>query len=119
MASLPEITTLDVQIQRSGGQTFRTALSPSYIQNEKPIDNDTSKYKSVNLVQENGHLRQELAHCKSSLQAMAIFWEKSQKAFLDLQTALQELSTRLDLADRSLLAEWGIDADEAEDVCMI
>ena len=121
MANLPEITALDVQIQRSGGQTFRTILSSSHMQKEKPseLKNDKSEYASLSLVRENGHLRQELAHCKSSLQAMAIFWEKSQKAFLDLQTALQELSTKLDLVDRSLLAEMGIDADEAEDVCRI
>ena len=74
---------------------------------------------NLRLIRENGRLRQELAQHRASMQAMVVFWDKTQEAFLRLKEALQELSTRLELAETSLLAEWGIKAHEAEDVTVL
>ena len=119
---LPEITKLEAQIYRSGGETFRTSLSPTSLQASKEQDRnerEESRDPTLRLIRENGYLRQELAQNKATIEAMGIFWEKTQGAFLQLREALQELSTRVELAESSLLAEWGIKAHEAEDVTVL
>ena len=73
----------------------------------------------MELVRENGRLRQELAQHKASLQAMGMFWEKAQQAFNSLKGGFVELSERIALAEDALLVQYGIMSAEAEDLTQL
>ena len=120
MNSLPEITRVEAQLQRSDEYTFRTQLSREALQNHKTRDQQGPfghKEEVVRLVRENGLLRQEIAHYKCSMQAMVIFWEKMTQSFEQQKEALQELSTRIALAETDILRQYGLENEE--DVVLI
>ena len=122
MSDIPEITKFEAQVQMHGGQTFRSNLSNmSPAARRKPAAklNATENESQLELVREIGRLRQEIAHYKTSMQAMVLFWEKTRQAFFALQQGLQEVSTSIQLTEQRALADWGINLEEAGDITVV
>lgn len=119
MNSPPEITRVESIMERAGIPFPRAAYFKDFVQAQKFEDQQSKDEKTrlIELVRENGLLRQEIAHLKSTVQAMVVFWEQMTKIFEQQKTALQDLSTRLALAECDVLNQWGLGS--ADDVVLI
>ena len=117
----PEITRFEHEIMLRGGQSFRNSLTPKalHLSKESKEAGGVSKARLVELVRENGRLRQELAQHKASLQAMSMFWEKAQQAFNSLKDGFVELSERIALAEDALLVQYGIMSAETGELTQL
>ena len=104
----PELTSLDARIANTGGTSSTIELQTRHLQQTKNQANPSESAQLKQSIRENGHLRQEIIFYQESRNAMMAFHNQALQAYQMQQSALQELSEKMALAEGRLEKYWGI-----------
>ena len=99
----PEVTTLDARIAKVGGTTSTLDLMSSRLHRLNHNDNRTKPISQEDLVRDIGRLRQELVVYKESQNALMLFHHQVSLAFTLLNSALNDLSQKVNESEGELL----------------
>ncbi len=104
----PELTSLDARIAQAGGTSCTIELHSHRLRQTKKQEEQSASAQLRDLVRENEYLRQVIVFYQESRNAMMAFHSQAFQAYQLQQSALQELSDKMALAEGRLEKYWGV-----------
>lgn len=108
------ITPLDLRIKLAGGSTTATERLPSQMQQAKANRQKTVLGQNLELIRENGRLRQEIAFHEERAVVLLRLLRRAMGVQEEFQQLLNSTSTEIDECEARLLANFGISSFKTE-----
>jgi FtsZ-binding cell division protein ZapB len=113
MSQHSEISSIDHRIHQAGGTTTRLERLPGQLRRSKNDAHRNESQRNIDLLRENGQLRQELAYYQSREKSLIDLFETAVKAQQLLQRATSSTSQQLLSNEDELFNHLGIQIDDA------